>query len=236
MIKIALTTGQGKSIGKKSCAIIMAKKIKFNVVNKLPVKVGAKNKPKKKPIPAPRKPIPAPRKPIPTPRKKKHPYAMGDAKGYASAFGVKKPTDSLGLLTALGQVEPNLVNKIMGGIAPSFGAMRDKELEERKAEYEQMGYDYGNARDETNIFYRQPINYGSGQTHAKAEIKGLAKAVRKGYKGKLKKKGRKINEGEEALEDYKDDHRYDYLYGSDEYKLHYRNLTRHSPEIKAYMK
>ena len=58
----------------------MAKKIKFNVVNKLPVKVGAKNKPKKK-IKfnvVKRKPIPTPRKPIPAPRKKKHPYAMGD--------------------------------------------------------------------------------------------------------------------------------------------------------------
>tara|TARA_R110002074_G_scaffold32096_5_gene89747 strand:- start:999 stop:1661 length:663 start_codon:yes stop_codon:yes gene_type:complete len=217
----------------------MAKKIKFNVVNKLPVKVGAKNKPKKK-IKfnvVKRKPIPTPRKPIPAPRKKKHPYAMGDTKGYASAFGVKKPTDSLGLLTALGQVEPNLVNKIMGGIAPSFGAMRDKELEERKAEYKEMGYDYENARDETNIFYRQPrFIAGSGDTHAKAEIKGLAKAVRKGYnKGKLKKMGKKIHRGEEALEDYRDDHRYDYMGGSDKYRLHYRNLTRHSPEIKAHM-
>ena len=45
--------------------------------------------------------------------------------------------------------------------------------------------------------------------------------------------GKKIHRGEEALEDYRDDHRYDYMGGSDKYRLHYRNLTRHSPEIKA---
>ena len=123
----------------------------------------------------------------------------------------------------------------MGGIAPSFGAMRDKELDERKAEYKEMGYDYENARDETNIFYRQPrFIAGSGDTHAKAEIKGLAKAVRKGYnKGKLKKMGKKIHRGEEALEDYREGHRYDYIYGDDEFRLNFRNMTRHSPEIKA---
>ena len=49
-------------------------------------------------------------------KKEKNPYAMGNEKGYAAFFGVKKPTDSLGLLTALGQVEPNLVNKIMSGV------------------------------------------------------------------------------------------------------------------------
>ena len=45
--------------------------------------------------------------------KEKHPYAMGDPKGYASHFGVKPPTDAWSMLVALGQIEPELKDKVM---------------------------------------------------------------------------------------------------------------------------
>ena len=42
-----------------------------------------------------------------------NPYAMGDPKGYASHFGVKPPTDAWSMLVALGQIEPELQDKVM---------------------------------------------------------------------------------------------------------------------------
>ena len=61
---------------------------------KNPKKIKFKPKPKAKP-------------------KEKNPYAMGDPKGYASHFGVKPPTDAWSMLVALGQIEPELEDKVM---------------------------------------------------------------------------------------------------------------------------
>lgn len=112
----------------------------FRVKKKVPVpekktsvkKPAAKKKAAKKPAAA--KPA-AKKKPI------KHPYAMGDPKGFASVFGVNQQKGTEGLLSMLGSVEPSLVNKIMGGVEYPLEPTQEnvKKLEKkRKIMWEQL--------------------------------------------------------------------------------------------------
>ena len=91
-------------VGKTSISDIMNQAENRNILYPAPAKKKASVK-----KPAAKKPA-AKKKPI------KHPYAMGDPKGFASAFGVKQQKGTEGLLSMLGDVEPSLVNKIMGNV------------------------------------------------------------------------------------------------------------------------
>ena len=85
------------------------KKIKFNVkkAETKPVKKKIKFNVKK---PAVKKP--AVKKPV------VKSYGLGDPKGFASHFGVNPGGGTTGFLSALGMVEPGLVNMIMGQVKP----------------------------------------------------------------------------------------------------------------------
>ena len=85
------------------------KKIKFNVkkAETKPVKKKIKFNVKK---PAVKKPA------VKKPAVKS--YGLGDPKGFASHFGVNPGGGTTGFLSALGMVEPGLVNMIMGQVKP----------------------------------------------------------------------------------------------------------------------
>ena len=146
---------------------------KDNHCNRIAGRVGKEyGKKAKKKAPAVKKKAPAVKKKVKfivekkesKPNKMdKNPHAMGDPKGFSSSFGVGKINNSEQLLSALGYVEPNIVNQIMGQVKnPADGEMwrtTDKPL------------------------YIQPPDYSDGSMGLKQEkfVQVKLRGVKQGY-------------------------------------------------------